>query len=72
MIDEPGATFIITWDEGGKYMLLSGAQMVIVGVNLETQKTCSTEERKTIKKMHLSLGLNQKSLLPHLQLHAIS
>jgi hypothetical protein len=48
MIDEPGATFIKTWDEGGKYMLISGAQMVIVGVNLETQKTCSTEERKTI------------------------
>ena len=30
MIGEPGTTFIITWDEGGKLMLISGARMVIV------------------------------------------
>ena len=57
MIDEPGATFIITWDEGGKYMLICGARMVIVGVNLETQETCSTEERQTILKNAFKLRI---------------
>ena len=59
-------------DEGGKYMLNSGARMDIVGVHLETKNLVLRKREKIQKKIHLSLGLNQESLLPHLQMHAFS
>jgi hypothetical protein len=57
MIGEPVAKCNITWDEGGKYMLIKGAWMDIVGFNLETQKPCSPEKRQTIQKNSFKLRI---------------